>query len=217
MAITIPDEHVAGLVRILNLSSEQSQLVANALEEAKSVSARGLTTLVVKNLPSLAAKDAREIVQTLLSLYNARASTDIKVGQFAKELMAAAKQIDIPTSHSADALQSLTALLSVKSLSMISKARGIHTDHENIFCSVRILTDLRPVFDVDVKEEPAGFVIAHMLKLGFHHTGKHTAVHVAMDKMDIDMMIVALQRAKEKAATLASLVQGKAGFAILAD
>jgi hypothetical protein len=217
-SITIPDEHVAGFTKIISLSPEESRLVADALEKAKSVSARDLTALVIENLPSLAAKDARDIVQTLLSLYSVRASVDTQVDPFVKDLIVAAKQAEIPMPEITDTIsESLMALLSVKTLSMISKARGIHTDHENTFCSVRVLTDLRPVFDADVKDEPAGFVIAHMLKLGFHHCGKHTTIHVAMDKVDIDMMIAALQRAKEKANTLASVIKGKAGFTILAD
>jgi hypothetical protein len=216
--ITIPGEYIAGFTKLIELSAENSRLVADALGKAKSVSVRDLTMLVVENLPSLAVKDAREIVQTLLSLYFARASADVKIEQFVKDLIAAAKQSELPMPPFTDsAVESLTALLSVKTLSMISKARGLHFDHENTFCSVRVLTDLRPVFDADVKEDPAGFVIAHMLKLGFHHGRKHTAVHVAMDKSDIDMMIATLQRAKEKADTLAAVIKGKAGFTILAD
>jgi hypothetical protein len=217
-SITIPNAHIAGFTKIMELSPENSSLVANALEKAKSVSVRDLTMLVVENLPTLAVKDAREIVQTLLSLYLTRASADIKVEQFVKDLLVAAKQSETPMPQFPDsAAGSLTALLSVKTLSMISKARGIHIDHENIFCSVRVLTDLRPVFDADVKEDPAGFVIAHMLKLGYHHSGKHTAIYIAMDKMDIEAMIATLQRAKEKANTLAAVIKGKAGFTILAD
>jgi hypothetical protein len=68
-----------------------------------------------------------------------------------------------------------------------------------------------------VKQEPVGFVMAHILKLGYHHAGKHTSLHVAMDKMDIDTLILALHRAKEKAATLSSVMSEKCGFSILAE
>jgi len=220
-ALTIPDKYVAGFSKIIDLTPEESRLVANALGEAKSVSVRDLTSLVVENVPSLAAKDAREIVQTLLSLYSVRASAfpaEITVAQFVEALIAAAKQSERPLPPiSAGAAESLATLLNVKTLSMISKARGIHTDHENTFCSARILTDMRPVFDVDVAEEPAGFVIAHMLKLGYHHGGAHKTIHIAMDKMDIDTMILVLERARAKADTLAKVIATKAGFTILAD
>ena len=99
---------------------------------------------------------------------------------------------------------------------MISKARRLHTDHENTFCNVRIISDLRAVFDADVGETPTGFVTAHILKLGYHHSGKHKNLYVGMDKIDIDNLMSALQRAKAKAITLTS-VSNKAGFEILAD
>ena len=59
--------------------------------------------------------------------------------------------------------------------------------------------------------------MAHILHLGYHHDGKHSNLHVAMDKTDIDNLIVALERAKIKAATLSKAVIEKAGFAILAE
>jgi hypothetical protein len=99
---------------------------------------------------------------------------------------------------------------------MLAKARGVHTDHENTFCGVRILTDLRPVFDIDVTQEPVGFVLAHMLKISYHHARSHTNIHIAMDKIDVDNLIQALQRAKDKAATL-SAVADKCGYPILAE
>lgn len=216
--ITVPEEHINGLGKILALSVEDSVLAAAALEKAKSLSIRELSANVKAALPSLTPEDSREVVGTLLSLYSARTSADQRVDPFVTDLLAAAKMVRTgetkppETSH-----QVLKNLLSVQPLSMISKARGLHTDHENTFCQVRILSDLRPVFDVDVKEEPVGFVMAHVLKLGYHHAGKHTSLHIAMDKSDIDSMIVALSRAKDKAATLSRVISEKCHFRILAD
>ena len=215
--ITVPEEHAAGLSRIMGLSVDDSHLIAAALENAKSLNLRELTTLVGSALPALTPKESREIVATLLSLYTARTGNDITVDSFVTDLLAAAKSLQAGEGQSPETLhRTLKDLLSVRPLSMISKARGIHTDHENTFCTVRILTDLRAVFDVDVKQEPVGFVMAHVLKVGYHHAGKHTSLRIAMDKMDIDNLILALQRAKEKAATL-SRTSEECGFTILAD
>jgi hypothetical protein len=202
----------------MNLSPDESRRVVAALEKAKSLNVRELTALVTAGLPSLAIKEAREIVQTLLSLYSARTGMDMTVDLFVTELLTAAKQVQAREPQPLETLQkTLSDLLSVRPLSMISKARGIHADHENTFCTVRILTDLRPVFDVDVREDPVGFVIAHILKLGYHHSGNHTTLHIAMDKVDIDTLLLALQRAKAKAATLVATISDRSGFTILAE
>lgn len=220
--LTIPEEHASGLSKIMELSPDDSDHVASALRKAQSIKLGELTALVLAVLPSLAVTDVREIVATLLSLYAARTSMDMTVDTFVEELISAVhpttgKKMQVREPGQLDALRkSLKGLLGVRPLSMISKARRLHTDHENTFCNVRVVSDLRAVFDADVGEKPTGFVMAHILKLGYHHSGKHKNLYVAMDKIDIDNLMSALQRTKAKATTLNS-VSNKAGFDILAD
>lgn len=218
--ITIPDGHAAGFSKIIALSADDSILVAAALEKAKSVKIIDLMALIRSALPSLKPIDVREIAAALLSLYSARTNMDLSIDAFVAELLIAAKAAD--SSDATTGAQEtrgtvLKNLLSVRPLSMFSKARGIHTDHENVFCRVRILTDLRPVFDADIKQEPAGFVMAHVLNLGYHHAGEHTNLHIAMDREDIDTLIAALERAKQKAASVSNALISKCGLTILMD
>jgi hypothetical protein len=202
----------------MSLSPVDGRSVAVALGKAASLNVRTLAALVNEALPDLTITDSREIVSTLLSLYTARTSMDMALDSFVTELLAAAKPLQGTDGQGAEALQqTLKDLLGVRPLSMISKARGLHVDHENTFCSVRILTDLRAVFDVDVTQEPVGFVMAHILKLGYHHGGKHTTLHIAMDKVDVDKLIDALQRAQQKASTLTRTISENCKFSILAD
>jgi hypothetical protein len=216
-AITIPEEHAKGLANILALSSEEGQRVVTALQKADSINIRQLETLVLGALPSLDIEKVKEIVGTLLSLYSVRTRMDITVESLAAELLSASKTgTDMPSSEVAN--KTLRDLLSVRPLSMIHKARVLHTDHENTFCSARILTDLRPVFDADVKQPPVGFVMAHILKLSYHHSGEHSNLHLAIDKKDVEDLIRVLQRATDKAATLTKAISNdNTGFAILAE
>jgi hypothetical protein len=216
MAITIPKERASGLALIMALSSNDNNRVLIALRQAKSIRLNELNKLIGGALPSLSGEQVSEFVGTLLSLYSARTGTDTSIDEFVGDLITAAKPN--PTAVTEAELRSnLTALLSVRPLSMIAKARGVHTDHENTFCTVRVLTDVRPVFDVDVRQEPVGFVVAHVLKIGYHHDGRHTSLHIAMDKSDIDNLMQALQRAKDKASTISDVLSTKCGYPILAD
>ena len=202
----------------MRLSSAETDLIVAALEKVKSTNKRVLTQQILETIPEMKKEEASEIVGTLLSLYSARTGMDLTVDSFVAEIINAAKRLDRSDQETQCTPQdTLTRLLGVRPLSMISKARGIHTDHENTFCTARIITDLRAVFDGDVKNEPAGFVMAHILHLGYHHDGKHSNLHLALDKTDIDNLIVILERAKVKATTLSKAVTEKAGFAILAE
>jgi hypothetical protein len=220
--LTIPKRYASGFARIIGLSSDESDQVERALALAKSINIKALTDIFVIALPSFTREEAREMVETLLSLYSARTGQDMTVETFVAALIEAAPPTanESPDSREPQPLEvikkTLRSLLSIRPLSMIAKARNLHVDHENTFCAARILTDLRAVFDVDVTEAPAGFVMAHILKLGYHHAGEHTELHVAMDKRDIDNLLLVLQRAKVKAATLAT-ISNQSGFSILAD
>jgi hypothetical protein len=219
--LTVPEQHASGFARIIGLSSEESQHVVDALSLAKSVKVKELADIIGTALPALTKDQAREIVGALLSLYSARTGMDLTVDAFVTALLEAShsvvESVDGHELPSRDTIEkTLRDLLSIRPLSMIAKARNLHADHENTFCAARILTDLRAVFDVDVKEVPAGFVMTHILKLAYHHAGKHTELHVAMDKVDVDNLLLALQRAKTKAATLTA-ISNRCGFSVLAD
>jgi hypothetical protein len=220
--LTVPKRYASGFARIISLSSAESDQIERALALAKSTNPKELTDIVVAALPSLAWDDAKGMVEALLSLYSARTGQDVTIDAFVAALVEAVPQAEIkgPNGSGVQPLEVITTtlrnLLSIRPLSMIAKARNLHIDHENTFCAARILTDLRAVFDVDVTEAPAGFVMAHILKLGYHHAGEHTELHVAMDQRDVDKLLVALQRAKLKAATLTT-ISNKSGFSILAD
>ena len=94
-----------------------------------------------------------------------------------KTFLKAAKRNGPSASSAAEdrpsAAKNLKRLLTIRQLSMIAKARSLHIDHANVFCSARVITDLRPVFDADVGEEPTDFVVVHTLKLGFHLSEAH--------------------------------------------
>ncbi len=215
MAITIPKEHAGGLARILAFSTEENDRVTASLRKARSIRINELTALVRDALPTRSDEEITEIVGTLVSLFLVRTGMESPLDVFVADLITAARPTKVPTTPE-ELRTNVKALLSVRPLSVLAKARGVHTDHENTFCSVRILTDLRPVFDIDVKQDPVGFVVAHILKLGYHHAGRHTTIHIAMDKTDVENLMQALQRAKDKAITLSGIT-GKCGYEILAE
>ena len=49
-----------------------------------------------------------------------------------------------------------------------SKADDLRTEDERVFCTAKILTDLRPVFGSHVEDGPHGMIVVHLLKIGYH-------------------------------------------------
>jgi len=169
--------------------------------------------LVRTAVPSLSVSEAREVVDALASLYSVRTGMDIPLEEFVPSIIEAIRKATPadPRFGETACIERLEAafrkLLDVRPLSMISKAKDLQYEHENTFCDARIVTDLRPVFDTDIKSAPAGVVLTHTLKLEYHHCGKHTELYVAMDADDVANLFSVLVRAHEKAETLSALVK----------
>jgi hypothetical protein len=91
---------------------------------------------------------------------------------------------------------------------MATKAYDLQTEGERTFCDARILTDLRPVFGKDIASGPAGMVIIHRLKLGYHNSeGEHRTFYIALDAEDLVTLKKAIDRAELKARSLKSIVK----------
>jgi hypothetical protein len=57
----------------------------------------------------------------------------------------------------------LTLLIPYLPLRVSAKAKLLHTEYEHSFCSARILTDIRPVYDNGVKGPTSSAIIMHTL------------------------------------------------------
>jgi len=84
-------------------------------------------------------------------------------------------------------------------------------EHEHVWHSARVLTDLRPVFGADPKQAPAAAVIIHNLKIA-HQAGREIReFFVALDNQDLRKLQEVLERAVKKEASLSSVAE-KAGL-----
>ena len=209
--LTVPKEYVGGIARIKSLTPEEVDAVVRALERATTGTDPELFSLLHPILPSLKTKELRELIEALRSLYGARTGMDFPAEQFASELIAAirVREDDLGVSEPSELERLETTfrrILSVHPLSMMAKVRDLLYEYENTFCDARVITDIRPVFDADIKVPPTEVVITHTLKMEYHHSGKHTELYIAVDKDDIDVLIGVLLRAQEKSTTLTSVL-----------
>jgi len=218
-AITVPEQYAPGLARISSLSPEEVDAVVNALGRASQGTDAELYTLLRPVLGSFDIKALRELIGALRSLYGARTGMDISVDEFVSELIVAIQQrgdiaIEQPDQQRLES--TFRRLFGIHPLSMIAKAKDLLYDHENTFCDARVITDIRPVFDTDVKQVPTEAAVTHTLKIEYHRGTKHTEIHIAVDMDDIDYLMSILWRAKEKSETLSGML-GKVGLAKLCE
>jgi hypothetical protein len=214
--LTIPKEYERGITVIKSLSDSDVGRILDVLKDkGPGAEPTDIVSEIRPTLPQLSDNDLKEFVDTLYSLYFLRASADVTVDQFVNDLAGAIRESsnkDIQTSDPQELghLRSkFRSLLTVRPLSLQSKANELQRDFANIFWNAKIFTDIRPVWDSDVKKPPAGTVITNTLKLEYHHTGGHGELYLYVNKDNIDTLLAVLKRAKNKMATLESLATAK--------
>lgn len=92
----------------------------------------------------------------------------------------------------------LKKLLDINSLAVIIKAITILRESTNLFSNARVLTDVRPIFDVEVTNKPVLFAIMSTLKLSYVVDGQLKEFFVSMDESDINFLIEVFEQTRKE-------------------
>jgi hypothetical protein len=215
-ALKIPKEFEPGFVIMKNLSDTDTEKLSQVLRDAApGAEAFEVVPTLRPVLPTLSDHDVEELVDTLYSMYFLRAESDVSVEQFINDLGEAINESENKNIRPSDAEEllrfkkKLKALLTVPPLLIASKAQALRTDFANIFWDAKIISDIRPIWEGDVKHPPGAAVITNTLKLEYHHIGGHGELYVYLDSQDIEVLMSVLQRAQDKIATIRASTTSK--------
>ncbi len=199
--LTIPSQHHAGISKLLAWDSATFDQFLAALESQPSSVSLLLPVSSSINVPNINREDGAAVFSAVAALHLVRAAADIELDQFVRDALEAIASFDTakPLEEARDRLH---RVLSIESLTVSAKAVTLLTDHERTLVSIRILSDVRHVFQSDAEKEPYGAVIYHMLKLSYHEGREHKEFFVALDGDDLASLRLALDRADAKTATL---------------
>lgn len=104
----------------------------------------------------------------------------------------------------------LKKLLSISAVWNIVKALDLSYEYENLLQSARIITDIRPIFDI-VADKIEGTVITHTLRLEFDSREKEASLSIVLDSEDIKKLKDSCDRALKKAKVAQEFVTEKGG------
>lgn len=211
----IPEQQKAALAQLLRSPQKERKQLLDALHEAKpSLFGRNFTSAWIKKAGASKA-DAHELFHLLSALY---ASMDI-IGEPAEafaskvcDTIIASKDPALPTKDVDwnEFKAYLAQLLSLDdTLGVSAKATQIRLEHEHVFRTARILTDLRPIFGRDVDKGPTAAVVVHQAKITYRESGQEMTkdFYMALDSDDIVELKKLLERASRKEASLVSVAR----------
>lgn len=213
--ISVPKQEIPVLQKLAEISEQQlSELVAALNSSEPRLTRSAFVKAVAPKVPSISAEDVNSLVGTVCSLHWTRYSEEISVEDLINAIVTALSQSGAEVSFKPETLHllksRLTVLLSLEdSLGVTAKALDVMTEHANVFCKSRILSDIRPIFSKDGDGATAA-VIIHTLNIGYHENRKHKDFYVALDESDLRALREVLDRAEKKAQVLRALI-GKSG------
>lgn len=211
----IPEQFRAGVASIGTLTDVQfSELLAALKKSLPADTAKDLTTKLASDVPSISARELEDIVGALASMQGVQKTAHVDAPRFASDLWDSLDE-DGEESEEIDEeifKSRMNALLNETSIHLTSiKIAELRREIERMFCSARILTDIRTAFGYDAKKRPA-LTVMHTLEIKYHDdTGKLREFYVSIDDSDLTILKEAIDRAFEKKATLVDLLE-KAKF-----
>lgn len=217
MPLTIPKEYARGLAALSSLSAEEFKALAGALADVPATThkRKDIATFIESKIGEGRVESLESLVRALLSLYQARAFAETPpIEKFVDDLADAVVDSGMPeftmdAQKRAQFVSNMRELLNVDTLVFLAKADALQRDHEKLFHSVKLLTDLRPVFHAP-DDRPTDMILEYMLKIVFHDgSRRHREIHLAMDERDVKALRDAVERAEQKAKSLRSLCDEK--------
>jgi len=212
-AIKIPDGHKGGLIKLIKLPGNSVNQIISAFEGvAPKFFPEELSKEVISKLKGISSDDLLEIISAILSLSKHRVHDDMPPEELAEQIVqalseGAVEDVELVKKDRQGLKKLFVRFFQIETLLISAKASGIMLSHENIFCSARVITDVRPVFGSDPSVAPNAAVMVHMLNLSYHHEGQLKELYIAMDALDIETLRTALDRTDLKSQSLKSLIK----------
>jgi len=204
MSINIPNHHVMPLLRIGELSSDETGELCDVLSRASlTFSVNKIIEHVKKNL-HLKIDNIEEIIELLVSMSLALQASfsDLSIEEFVSELGESfKKEDDLPEGFDWIKLQTnLINLLNIDStISVTGKALDIFSEHQRIYRTSRIFSDIRPIFHNNDTEMAT--TIVHTLKIEMNDSqiaSKPFSYFLSLDSNDLNHLKNVVDRAINK-------------------
>jgi hypothetical protein len=215
--LTIPERDLEIVDKILNLGDNIREGIWAAIDEAPlGVSDRDLASRI-RAKTSLPPAQVAEIVSLLSRMYLTKArSDDLKPTEFVDAVFRAfpaSKQVEL-----GERLRNIVQkLLSFdRILGIGARAGDLSGEYEHVLHAVRVLTDIRPIFDPGPDASLSATLIVHNLRLRYSdETGQLKDFIIALDGDDLRKLGAAVERASKKEAEIRAFL-AKSGMPCIA-
>ena len=206
----IPKDERPALALLAELEHEQASELSGALSDASDeLGGDELVQHVVDGTPSVEADDVKRILRAVRQVASAKEVLEVQPAVFLNDIAEGMGRIEedelrLDGTKQERLRERLTALTESPAMEIHAKARSLQQDRENTYCRARIISDLRPIFGSDVRQSPKAVLVAHMLRITYHHGSRGTLkdLFLTLRTEDLDQLSELIERARSKADSL---------------
>lgn len=198
--ISIPERVLPGFEILANLENSKLSSLIGYLKSIKV----GIKFDVLANELEefFNPKDSNLIVITLISFSELFENTDRNFKQLAEELASSYVEIsnDDINFDTKNKLQNnlLEIFNNCTQLITTLKAKGLAVENENTLTSVKILSDIRPVFNLKIEEKDRTAIILHKIHLEYQKESENKDIFITLDSDDLRILLKTIERAIKK-------------------
>ena len=200
----VPAPHRELLTHVALLSDSQFDALSAALGSDAQPAFRTQAEFggrIASALPEWTSDEAQLLAIALTSMLSAAASHGVGHAQFAQSV-SFSSDLDLDDSRRSILAERLLALLTSPDVLLSGKALDLATEYERRLHTVRIITDVRPVWGTDPETEPLGGVVSHQLRLDAFTGYDSRPYFFALDRSDLVRLKESVDRAIEKSESL---------------
>lgn len=211
--VRVPTAHRQPITELASLPHEQWSRLYEAFASFDSLQEDALARHL-SELPELS-QNADALVQALLSMSLSIATHRRRPTGMARAV-SMSHDLEIAPESRALLAERLERLLSTRALVLLAKAADVVMSHERVFHTVRIFTDIRPIFGSDPSERPVSGTIKHVLRLDyFGDNNQDHSTYITLTDQDLGRLKEEVDRAATKSASLADMLK-EAGLTLYA-
>jgi len=202
MELQLPTSQRSPLAKFIALPAPSRQKFVAELQNSSTIIRPEKRAEEIAPLVGMRADELAPIIRMFASMYSARLSNDVTAEDFAKNACQVAiqserKELQIPPEQLPSIQADIASVLSSDAFRISAKATNILGEFERILNQARVITDLRPIFDVP-SEKPVAALVVHSLRIAYEDTQGISEFFVAINSQDLEKLAKTLQRAMEK-------------------
>jgi hypothetical protein len=203
--VAIPPQYNDGFKELGELSNEEFEVLKKCLSEAPYFSSlEKLSDFVLFNDDS--GINCENIFESIGSLYEIVEAAEVK-GEVSKDIATISEELNQLGKSSKEEYENrVKYLLENEQIYYAYKAQDLSYNYDNVFIKTKIVTDIRPIFNLSI-EAPTKGMILHNLSIHYQpaEQANHKDINIVLNSKDIKTLQDVLSRAEKKEAALKKL------------